>query len=120
LLLIVAGLVVSALKHFDASAAILSQTDSKYAAICVFYDRTALLHSCILGPMVWNAAGVLPDRQFPGVILKALFGYRDQLYLVQAAAYTLFLATIGTLYFQLLGPGATLPSSKNTRPTTPQ
>jgi len=57
----------------------------------------------------------LPDRQFPGVILKALFGYRDRLYLVQAAAYTIFLATIGGLYFQKLGSKATVPS-KNTQP----
>jgi high-affinity iron transporter len=119
LLLIVAGLAVSALKHFDASAAILSQTDSQYAAICVFYDRTAQLHSCILGPMVWNAAGVLPDRQFPGVILKALFGYRDRIYLLQAVGYTIFLLTVGGLYFQKLTPQATLPT-KNTQPAPPQ
>ncbi|MEG4283401.1 FTR1 family protein [Microcoleus sp. A006_D1] len=119
LLLIVAGLVVSALKHFDASAAILSQTDSKYAAICVFYDRTALLHSCILGPMVWNAAGVLPDRQFPGVILKALFGYRDQIYLLQAVGYTIFLAAIGGLYFQKLDSKPTVPSKNTPSPQEP-
>ncbi|WP_373535502.1 FTR1 family protein [Microcoleus sp.] len=118
LLLIVAGLAVSALKHFDQAAAILSQMDSKYAAICVFYDRTAALHSCILGPMVWNAAGVLPDRQFPGVILKALFGYRDRIYLLQAVGYTIFLATIGSLYFQKLDSKPTLPSS-NTQPAPP-
>ena len=115
LLLIVAGLAVSALKHFDRAAGILSQMNSKYAAICFYYDRLAPLHSCILGPMVWNAAEILPDRQFPGVILKALFGYRDLLYLVQAAAYTIFLATIGGLYFQKLGSKATVPS-KNTQP----
>ncbi|MCC3412514.1 MAG: FTR1 family iron permease [Microcoleus sp. PH2017_29_MFU_D_A] len=119
LLLIVAGLAVSALKHFDASAAILSQTDSQYAAICVFYDRTAQLHSCILGPMVWNVAGVLPDRQFPGVILKALFGYRDRIYLLQAVGYTIFLLTVGGLYFQKLTPQPTLPT-KNTQPAPPQ
>ncbi|MEG4065934.1 FTR1 family protein [Microcoleus sp. Pol11C2] len=115
LLLIVAGLAVSALKHFDQAAGILSQMNSTYAAICVYYDRLAPLHSCILGPMVWNAAEILPDRQFPGVILKALFGYRDRLYLVQAAAYTIFLATIGSLYFQKLGSKATLPK-QNTQP----
>jgi len=114
LLLIVAGLAVSALKHFDASAAILSQTDSNYAGICVFFDRTAQLHSCILGPMVWNAEAILPDRQFPGILLKSLFGYRDRLYLVQAAAYTIFLATIGGLYFQKLGSKATV-SPKTTQ-----
>ncbi|MBE9163221.1 FTR1 family protein [Tychonema sp. LEGE 06208] len=118
LLLIVAGLAVSALKHFDQAAAILSQMDSKYAGICVFYDRTAALHSCILGPMVWNAAGVLPDRQFPGVILKALFGYRDRIYLLQAIGYTIFLATIGALYFQKLDSKPTLPSN-NTQPAPP-
>ena len=115
LLLIVAGLAVSALKHFDASAAILSQTDSKYAAICVFFDRTAQLHSCILGPMVWNAAAILPDRQFPGILFKALFGYRDRLYLLQAIAYAIFLTTVGSLYFQKLGSKSNI-ASKNTQP----
>jgi high-affinity iron transporter len=119
LLLIVAGLAVSALKHFDQAAAILSHIDSQYAAICVFYDRTAPVHSCILGPMVWNAAAVLPDRQFPGVILKALFGYRDRIYLLQAVGYTIFLLTVGGLYFQKLSPQATLPT-KNTQPARPQ
>ncbi|MEG4148206.1 FTR1 family protein [Microcoleus sp. Pol12B5] len=115
LLLIVAGLAVSALKHFDQAAGILSQMNSKYSAICVYYDRLAPVHSCILGPMVWNAGEILPDRQFPGVLLKALFGYRDRLYLVQSAAYTIFLATIGCLYFQKLGSKATVPN-KNTQP----
>ncbi|MEG4390884.1 FTR1 family protein [Microcoleus sp. BROC3] len=114
LLLIVAGLAVSALKHFDQAAAILSQTDSKYAAICVYFDRSAHIHSCILGPMVWNAAAILPDRQFPGIVLKSLFGYRDRLYLLQAVGYTLFLVTVGGLYFQKLGGKATF-TSKNTQ-----
>lgn len=115
LLLIVAGLAVSALKHFDSSAAILSQTDSNYAAICVYFDRTAQLHSCILGPMVWDAAAILPDRQFPGILLKALFGYRDRIYLIQAIAYAIFLVTVGSLYFQKLG-GKSNVASKNTQP----
>jgi high-affinity iron transporter len=116
LLLIVAGLAVSALKHFDQAAAILSQTDNQYAGICIYFDRTAQIHSCILGPLVWNAEAILPDRQFPGILLKALFGYRDRLYLIQAAVYITFLATIGNLYFQKLGTKATV-SGKNTQPT---
>ena len=115
LLLIVAGLAISALKHFDQAAGMLSQMNSKYAAICFYYDRLAPLHSCILGPMVWNAAEILPDRQFPGVVLKALFGYRDRLYLVQAGAYIIFLTTIGSLYFQKLGSKASVPN-QNTQP----
>jgi high-affinity iron transporter len=116
LLLIVAGLAVSALKHFDQATAILSQTDSKYAAICIYFDRTSQIHSCILGPLVWNAEAILPDRQFPGVLLKALLGYRDRLYLIQAAVYIIFSVTIGNLYFQKLGAKATV-SGNNTQPT---
>ncbi|XZO02616.1 MAG: FTR1 family iron permease [Microcoleus sp.] len=119
LLLIVAGLAVSALKHFDQAAAILSQTDSQYAAICVFFDRTAQLHSCILGPMLWNAEAVLPDRKFPGIVLKALFGYRDRLYLVQGLGYAMFLVIVGSLYFQKLGSKPNV-ASKNTKSATEQ
>ena len=43
------------------------------------------------------------DRQFPGILLKALFGYRERLYLLQAVGYTIFLVTVGPLYFQKLG-----------------
>ncbi|MCU0542023.1 MAG: FTR1 family iron permease [Oscillatoriaceae cyanobacterium Prado104] len=103
LLLIVAGLVVSALKHFDAAAGILSQADSNYRGLCFYFDRTSQIHSCILGPLVWNASEFLPDREFPGIILKSLFGYRDKLYLLQGVGYILFLASVGSLYFQSLG-----------------
>ncbi|MEZ2249466.1 FTR1 family protein [Microcoleus sp.] len=119
LLLIVAGLAVSALKHFDSSAALLSQTDINYAGICVFFDRTAQLHSCILGPMLWNAEAVLPDRKFPGIVLKALFGYRDRLYLVQGLGYAMFLVIVGSLYFQKLGSKPNV-ASKNTKSATEQ
>ncbi|WP_341731185.1 FTR1 family protein [Microcoleus sp. EPA2] len=119
LLLIVAGLAVSALKHFDSSAALLSQTDINYAGICVFFDRTAQLHSCILGPMLWNAEAILPDRKFPGIVLKALFGYRDRLYLVQGIGYAMFLVIVGSLYFQKLGNKPNL-TSKNAKSATEQ
>lgn len=89
LLLIVSGLVISALRHFDAAAAL--QGDLCWAQA-----------SCILGPQVWNLHGILPDREFPGVLLKALFGYRDRIYLVQAIGYLLFLLTVGGFYFQSL------------------
>jgi high-affinity iron transporter len=98
LLLIVAGLVVSALRHFDAAIALLTQIDPRFANLCFSQD------SCILGPQLWDLSGVLPDRQFPGILLKALLGYTQTLYLVQAIAYLLFLNTIGTLYFQSLNP----------------
>jgi high-affinity iron transporter len=102
LLLIVSGLVISALKNFDAALGTLAQLNSEYAAFC-FSKNT----SCILGPMVWDATGTLPDSRFPGVVLKALFGYRAKLYLAQAAGYLLFLVTLGWFYFQSLGLRAT-------------
>jgi high-affinity iron transporter len=102
LLLIVAGLVVSSLGHFDSAINTLAQMDRQSASLCFYYERFAKNHSCILGPMVWNTNNVLPDDQFPGLVLKALFGYHDQMYLVQAVAYLLFLFTIGSLYFNSL------------------
>lgn len=103
LLLIVAGLVVGALRHFDQAANVFTQMNPHAEALCFYYDHFSQNPSCLLGPMVWDTANVLPDSKFPGVILKALFGYRDKLYLVQAVAYLLFLFTIGSIYFNSLG-----------------
>jgi high-affinity iron transporter len=44
----------------------------------------------------------LSDRTFPGLLLKSLFGYRQNLYISQIVAYILFLLLIGGLYFQSL------------------
>jgi high-affinity iron transporter len=92
LLLIVSGLVISALAHFDQGLAILD------AQLVCFSKQ-----SCILGQLVWDFSQRLPQRQFPGIVLHTLFGYVDQLYLGEAIAYLVFLVTVGTLYFQSLG-----------------
>lgn len=104
LLLLVSGLVVTALGHFDTAATTMAQLDRKSQSICFFYERFAKpqYRDCILGPMVWNFSKVLPDNQFPGILLNALFGYRDRLYIVQAFSYVAFLITIGGIYFQTL------------------
>ncbi|MBW4682259.1 MAG: FTR1 family iron permease [Microcoleus vaginatus WJT46-NPBG5] len=107
LLLIVSGLVISALKKFDAAGSILAHLQPQLANFCI-----AGSPSCILGPVVWDATNVLPDNQFPGVVLKALFGYRAKLYLAQAVSYILFLAAAGTLYFQSI-TGRSIFSSKH-------
>lgn len=98
LLLIVAGLVVSMLRHFDGAIAALAQVAPQYTELCPNPGG-----SCILGPQVWDLTDVLPDKKFPGVILKALFGYTQRLYGWQAIAYLAFLGTVGTLYLQSLG-----------------
>ena len=87
LLLIVGGLVMGALKHFDAALALLSQLSTNNW--CIWGDT-----SCILGTQVWDGSSILPDKEFPGIVFKALFGYRQTLYLGQIIAYVSFLAVI--------------------------
>jgi high-affinity iron transporter len=106
LLLIVSGLVIGVLRHFDKAISLLGQLDPQYASLC--FSKS----SCILGPLVWDATQVLPDRQFPGVLLKAFFGYTQTLYLVQAIGYLLFLITVGSIYLQSI-TGWKLPSTKS-------
>jgi high-affinity iron transporter len=98
LLLIVSGLVISALAHIDKGLAILAQLNPQFASVCVSQQ------SCFLGGLVWNTSALLPDRQFPGIILHTLFGYVDHLYVVEAIAYILFLLIVGSIYFQSLSP----------------
>ncbi|MBD3881642.1 FTR1 family iron permease [Phormidium tenue FACHB-886] len=112
LLLIVAGLVVGALRHFNAAVATLAQVDIRFADLCPpSHD------SCILGGQVWDLSTVLPDRQFPGVLLKAFFGYTQKLYWVQAIAYLVFLITVGSIYFQSIA-GKPLQSTGVVRPNS--
>lgn len=114
LLLIVAGLVVTALGHFDTAVNTLAQLDRKSESLCFFYERFAKPQdrNCILGPMIWNFSKVLPDDQFPGVILNALFGYTQRLYFLQALSYGIFLITIGGIYFQSLSGRVLFPIRK--------
>ncbi|BAY94375.1 MULTISPECIES: FTR1 family iron permease [unclassified Tolypothrix] len=115
LVLIVAGLVVSALKHFDDGIANLALSSRATESLCFYYERFTKIHSCILGPMVLNTSKILPDEQFPGIILKSLFGYRDNLYLVQAVGYLTFLLTVGGLYFRSITGNSSAPATKNLR-----
>lgn len=100
LLLIVGGLVIGVLKHFDTAMALFSELDLRYASWC--NDQGT---SCLLGSLVWDASGFLPDQAFPGIILKSLLGYRQNLYLGQAIAYLLFLVVVGGAYFRSLKEG---------------
>lgn len=112
LVLIVAGLVISAFKHFDDAIASLALSNRASENLCFYYEHFTKIHSCILGPMVWNTANILPDSKFPGIILKSLFGYRDKLYIVQAVGYLVFLISIGGLYFRSI-MGGNMQKQKN-------
>jgi high-affinity iron transporter len=116
LLLIVAGLVVSSLGHFDSAVHTLAQMDRKSQSLCFFYERFAKHPSCILGARVWDTAKILPDDKFPGILLSVMFGYTQNLYLVQAISYVVFLLTIGGIYFRSLTSRTGIPT-KTTQST---
>jgi high-affinity iron transporter len=103
LLLIVGGLVISFFRNLDATFLAISNFDPVNADLCISQD------SCILGPQLWDARHVLPDKQFPGVLLKTLLGYRDRLFAGQALAYVAFWLAVGGTYFRSLNPPAASP-----------
>jgi high-affinity iron transporter len=118
LLLIIAGLVVSALGHFDSALNTLAHMDRQSQSLCFFYERFTKNPSCVLGPRVWDTAKILPEDKFPGLLLNAMFGYTQNLFLVQAVGYVVFLLTIGGIYFWSLGGRIGIPAknSKSDRP----
>ncbi len=101
LLLIVAGLVVTALTKIDAGLSALAHIDPRFAGICLTQSPSDTT-SCLLGTLIWDTSKVLPERQFPGIILHTLFGYEDKLFLTQAIAYVTFLVGVGGLYLHNL------------------
>ncbi|MDJ0659796.1 MAG: FTR1 family protein [Crocosphaera sp.] len=101
LLLVVGGLVLGVLKHLNLVVMFLAQLDPSFSQWCFLTGD-----SCILGPLVWDGSIILPDKTFPGIILKSLFGYRQTLYLGQIVVYLLFLLSVGTLYFRSLSTPA--------------
>ncbi|MDJ1173715.1 FTR1 family iron permease [Roseofilum capinflatum] len=100
LLLIIGGLLLSALIHYDIALYRWVHLHPQAQSLCINPSES----SCILGPRVWDTSAILPDRQFPGILLKALFGYRQHLYLVQAVSYLMFITLMGGLYFRALNP----------------
>jgi high-affinity iron transporter len=112
LLLIVAGLWVTALRKIDGAALVWNQL---HPGVC----RGA--GACFLGPQVWDLSAWLPDRTYPGLLFKALFGYSQRLYLAQAIGYLALLLGVGSLYFRSLGGGATAAGRASTpEPATPE
>jgi high-affinity iron transporter len=107
LVLIVAGLVMSALHKFDVIFLNLALINPEISNFCLYSPGVSDIHACILGPLVWNTSGILPETKFPGIILKSLFGYREHLYLAQVIAYLVFLISVGGLYLRSLAAGET-------------
>ena len=97
LLLIVSGLVVGDLKTLNAAVTTLVDLNPSYSYLCLFPQQ-----ACILGSSLWDASHILPDSQFPGILLKTLLGYRDHLYWLQFIVYILFITTVGSIYLKSL------------------
>jgi high-affinity iron transporter len=97
LLLIVAGLVVTALRKAETSIGLLSQIDPQWQQLCWGNQD-----SCLLGSTMWDLADRLPDSRFPGLLIKALFGYTQHLYIVQAIGYVAFISIVGGRYWKSL------------------
>lgn len=112
LLLIVGGLVVSLCRNLDAALYGISSVNAVGGDLCISQA------SCLLGPLLWDASAVLSDRQFPGIVLKTLLGYRDHLYIGQLLAYLLFWTTVGGRYFRSLNAAA--PPPKTAEASLPQ
>jgi len=89
LLLIVGGLLVSALLHLSKA---LAEAGTG------------------LGMLVWDTSRWLPDGEWPGLLLKVLLGYRDHLYLLQVLVYGLFVGGVGFLYYRSLTGGVSSPN----------
>jgi len=106
LLLIIGGLVISFFRNLDAALYAVSSLDPVNADLCISQN------SCLLGPLLWDARDVLPDKKFPGVFFKTLMGYRDRMYVGQVLAYVLFVITVGGTYFRSLNaPSQSTPKS---------
>ncbi|MEM9271852.1 MAG: FTR1 family protein [Cyanobacteria bacterium P01_F01_bin.143] len=92
LLLIVGGLVLSASYHFDQVVLLASELSNNNWC-------WGTSSSCLLGIQIWDGSILLPDHAFPGIVLKALFGYRQTLYLIQVFVYFAFLLVVGSAYW---------------------
>jgi high-affinity iron transporter len=111
LLLIVGGLVIGATKQLD--AALMTLNPLVVPKLC----PTLPGDSCLMGPLLWDGHLFLPDRQFPGILLKTFLGYRDRLFLGQIIAYLTFMTIAGTFYWRSLNttkPAAIAPHPQET------
>jgi high-affinity iron transporter len=102
LILIISGLVITALSALDLANTI----DKVLNPATGTYDFLNPPHRIFpwfgLGPQVMDTSDSLPQGQFPGILLATMFGYTDKLYALQLFSYLTFLLAASTIYFQTL------------------
>jgi high-affinity iron transporter len=102
LLLIVSGLVITALSALDLANTIDKVLNPTTGAYEFLNPPQRIIPWFALGSQVTDTTTTLPQGKFPGVLLATMFGYTDKLYALQVVSYLLFLVTAGTIYFQTL------------------
>jgi high-affinity iron transporter len=102
LLLIVSGLVITALSALDLANTIDKVLNPTTGAYEFLNPPQRVVSWFGLGPLVTDTSNNLPSDKFPGILLATMFGYTDKLYALPLCAYVTFLSTAGTIYFQTL------------------
>jgi high-affinity iron transporter len=105
LLLIVSGLIITSLSAFDLANTVDKVLNPATGTYEFLNPPRKIVPWFTLGAQVTDTRTVLPQEQFPGIVLATMFGYSDKLYAVQVVLYFLFLLTAGTIYFQSLAGG---------------
>jgi high-affinity iron transporter len=112
LLLIVSGLVITALSALDLANTIDKAINPVTGAYEFLSTPQHIVPWFILGPQVTDTTASLPQGKFPGILLATMFGYTDKLYALQVIGYFGFLLTAGTIYFQTLLGRQLLPKQR--------
>jgi high-affinity iron transporter len=102
LILIVSGLVVTALSALDLANTIDKVLNPATGAYEFLNPPHRIVPWFILGPQVTDTSTSLPQGQFPGILFATMFGYTDKLYALQLFSYLTFLLAASTIYFQTL------------------
>ncbi len=112
LLLIVSGLLVTALSALDLANTIDKVLNPATGAYEFLNPPHRVIPWFILGPQVTDTTASLPQGKFPGILLATMFGYTDKLYALQVIGYFVFLLTAGAIYFQTLLGRQLLPKQR--------
>jgi high-affinity iron transporter len=102
LILIVSGLVITALSALDLANTIDKVLNPATGAYELLNPPHRIVPWFGLGSQVTDTSTNLPQGKFPGILLATMFGYTDKLYAMQLFSYLVFLVTAGTIYFQTL------------------
>jgi high-affinity iron transporter len=114
LLLIVSGLVLTALSALDLANTIDKVIDPATGAYQFLNPPQKIIPWFSLGAQITDTSAMLPQDKFPGIILSTMFGYSDKLYALQVVSYVLFLSAAAIAYFRTLAGKPLLPFNRVT------